>query len=104
MRRRGAESRGHLEQRHILRQELGHVDVHERPQQQHALHLLGVLELQVARRRQHRLDRPHAVVVVVLGGELFRAQSVGGHNLLGQTVVAGGAVAVIIVNNVKGLN
>ena len=48
---------------------------------QNVLCLVFELELEVAGRRQHRLDRPHAVVVVVLGGELLRAQLVCGHNL-----------------------
>lgn len=76
----------HLKQRHVLRQKLCHVDIHQRPQQQNALHLIRVLQLQVPRGSQHRLHRPHAVVVVMLGGQLLRAQTVGGHDLLGQTV------------------
>lgn len=74
----------HLEQRHILSQELGQVDVQQGPEQQDALVLLGVLELEVAGGGEHRLDSAHAVVIVVLRGELLRAQAVGGHDLLGE--------------------
>ena len=37
--------------------------------------------LQVPSGSEYRLDGSHAVVVVVLRGELLRAQPVGGHNL-----------------------
>lgn len=61
----------HLKKRHILCQKLGHVDVHQRPKQQHALVLLWVLQLQIPCCRQHRLHSSHAIVVVVLGGKLL---------------------------------
>lgn len=75
----------YLKQRDILSQELGQVDIQQCPEQQDALVLLWVLELQVAGGREHRLDGPHAVVIVMLGGKLLRAQAVGRHNLLGET-------------------
>ena len=59
-----------------LRKELGQVDVHDGLQQQLSLVLVKVLELQVSSCSQHRLDCPHAVVVVVLGGQQFRAEAV----------------------------
>lgn len=40
--------------------------------------------LQVARGREHRLHGPHAVVVVMLRGQLLRAQAVRGHDFHGQ--------------------
>ena len=40
-----------------------------------------IMYLEVGSGSEHRLYGSHAVVVVVLGGELFRAQSVGGDNL-----------------------
>ena len=76
----------HLKQRNILCEKLGHVDVHQCPEQQHALVLLRVLQLQIPCCRQHRLHSSHTIVIVVLGGQLLGAQTVGGHNLLGQTV------------------
>lgn len=39
------------------------------------------MHLQVASCGQHRLDGPHAVVIVVLGGQLLGAQAVRGHDL-----------------------
>lgn len=76
----------HLKQRHILCQKLGHVYVHQRPQQQNALILLRVLQLQIPCCSQHRLHSSHAVVIVVLGRQLLGAQTVRGHDFLGQTV------------------
>lgn len=38
------------------------------------------VHLEVASGGQHRLDGPHAVVIVVLGGELLRAQAIRGHD------------------------
>lgn len=75
----------HLKKRDILSQELGQVDIKQGPQQQDTLVLLWVLELQVASSSEHRLDSAHAVVIVMLRGELLRAQAVGCHNLLGET-------------------
>lgn len=61
----------YLEQGDILSQELGQVDIEQGPEQEDALVLLRVLELQVAGGGEHGLDRTHAVVVVVLGGQLL---------------------------------
>lgn len=74
----------HLEQRDILSQELGQVDVQQGPEEQDALVLLWVPELEVAGGGEHGLDGTHAIVVMVLRGELLRAQAVGGHDLLGE--------------------
>lgn len=74
----------YLEQRDILSQELGQVDIEQGAEQQDTLVLLRVLELEVAGGGEHGLDRAHAVVVVMLGGQLLRAQAVRRHDLLGQ--------------------
>eukprot|EP00976_Prorocentrum_cordatum_P087389 1186881-Prorocentrum_minimum.AAC.1 len=58
------------------------VHVDDGPQHQHVLVLVGVGALQVAGSAQHGNHGAHAVVVVVLRGELLRAQLVGGHDLL----------------------
>lgn len=75
----------HLKKRDILSQELGQVDVKQGPQEQDTLILFWVLELEVASGSEHRLDSAHAIVIVVLRGELLRAQAVSCHNLLGKT-------------------
>jgi hypothetical protein len=67
-----------------VRQELGQVDVNDRSQHDDVLVLVGILELQVARSGEHRLDGPHAVVVVMLRAQLLRAQAIRGHDLNGQ--------------------
>jgi len=64
-----------------VRQELGQVDVNNGAQHYYVLILIWILELQVTGGGEHRLDGPHAVVVVELTGELFGAQSVRGHDL-----------------------
>lgn len=74
----------YLEQRDILSQELGQVDIEQGAEQQDTLVLLRVLELEVAGGGEHGLDCAHAVVVVMLGGQLLRAQAVRRHDLLGQ--------------------
>ena len=71
----------HLPSTPYLRQEFGQVDIHDGLEQQHRLILLRILQFEVSCCRQHRLDSPHTIVVVVLGGQQFRAQSVGGYNL-----------------------
>jgi len=65
-----------------LRQELGQIDVHDGLEQEDGLVLQRKLQLEVAGGRQHGLDSSHAVVVVRLGGQLFRAQLVRSHDLL----------------------
>ena len=67
-----------------LRQELGQIDVHDGLEQEDGLVLQRKLQLEVAGGRQHGLDSSHAVVVVRLGGQLFRAQLVRSHDLLWQ--------------------
>ena len=47
----------------------------------HCKHYGEHTNLQVAGSSEHRFDGSHAVVVVVLGGELLRAEAVGGHDL-----------------------
>lgn len=73
-----------MKQRQVVAEELREVDVDDRAQHQDVFALVGVLELEVAGRRQHRLDRPHTVVVVTLRRKLFRAQPIRRHDLKGQ--------------------
>jgi len=68
-----------------LCEKLGHVNVHDGLEQQNRLILFGILEFEIAGGRQHRFDSSHAVVVVVLRGQLLRAQLVRRHDLLCQT-------------------
>ena len=70
-----------VEERHVVCQELGQVDVEYAAQDEYVLALVRVLELEVAGGGQHRLDGAHAVVVVVLGRELLGAQLVDGDDL-----------------------
>ena len=76
-----------LKQRKIMGQKLGQVDIIDGPQQEHTLVLLWVLEFQVPCSSKDRLDGPHAIVVVVLGGKLLRTQPVGG-DYLGRQVAS----------------
>eukprot|EP00976_Prorocentrum_cordatum_P062115 1176584-Prorocentrum_minimum.AAC.3 len=66
---------------HVVREELAEVDVDDGAEHEHKLVLVRVLALHVCRRAQYRHHRAHAVVVVVLGGELLGAELVGGDDL-----------------------
>eukprot|EP00968_Pinguiococcus_pyrenoidosus_P027389 scaffold7375_cov268-Pinguiococcus_pyrenoidosus.AAC.39 len=75
-----------LEERQILDGELGEVNVVHRAQHEHALRPAGVvaqLLAQVARRHKNRIHRAHAVVVVLLAGQLLAGQLQHAHELLG---------------------
>ena len=63
-----------LEQRKIVGQKFGHVDVHQPAEEQNLLVVLGEIALEVTRRGDDGLHGAHAVVVVVLRGELFGAE------------------------------
>lgn len=76
----------YLEERCVLLEELGEVAVPEGTNQYHVLILVGVLSLQRPRHHQHRLDRPHPEVVVVLLGQLLTAQLVHLYHLLGEVL------------------
>ena len=54
-----------------LGQEFGQVDIIDGFEEQDRFILVHVLELEVAGSSQHGLDGPHAVVVVVLRGQLL---------------------------------
>lgn len=73
-----------------LGQELGQVDIVDGFEEQNRLVLIHVLQLEVSSCRQHRLHGTHAVVVMMLGRQLLRAQCVGGNNLVGQAAHTGG--------------
>ena len=60
-----------VEKRHVVGEELWDVDVADRAEDEDVLVLLGEGALQIPRRREHRLDGAHPVVVVVLRGELL---------------------------------
>lgn len=81
-----------LEERCVLLEELGEVAVPEGADQHHVLVLVRVLSLQCPRHHQHRFDRPHPEVVVVLLGQLLTAQLVHLDHLLGE--VLGGLEAL----------
>ena len=71
------EVRGYArKQGQILRQELGHIDVIDRPEHQHFFVVIRVLQFQVACCRQNRLNSPHTVVVVMLTRQLFSSGDV----------------------------
>ena len=55
-----------VEKRHIVREELGQVDVPNGPQHEDGLGVVRHCALEVAGRSEHRLDGAHSVVVVVL--------------------------------------
>ena len=76
----------YLEEYGVLSKELGQVGVSECPDEHHVLILVGVLSLECAGHDQHRLDGPHAKVVVVLLRELLTAQLVHLGHLLGQAL------------------
>lgn len=76
----------HLKQWHILWQKLGHVDIHQGSQQQHVFVLIGVLKPEISGCSQHRLHSSHTIIIVVLRGQLLRAQTIRSHDFLGETV------------------
>ena len=65
-----------LEERQVVGEELGQVHVEHRADEHEVLVEIGVGALEPARHHEHRLDRAHAVVVVVLLRELLRAELV----------------------------
>ena len=65
-----------------LSEKLWQVYIIDGPEKKDALLRVRQLQFEVPRSHQHRLDGPHPVVVVVLGGELLRAQPVHCHNLV----------------------
>mmetsp|Transcript_2367 Transcript_2367/g.7837 ORF Transcript_2367/g.7837 Transcript_2367/m.7837 type:complete len:1218 (-) Transcript_2367:3636-7289(-) len=71
-----------VEERQVGCQEAGHVGLAHGADQADILGQLGVAALDAARHDQHRLDLPHAVVVVVLLRELLRAELVHLDHLL----------------------
>ena len=72
-----------LEQRHVLGEELAQVHVDDGPEHQDVFVLIRKPSLEVTRRAKHRHHRAHAVIVVVLGGELLGAELVALHDLRG---------------------
>eukprot|EP00962_Isochrysis_galbana_P010416 scaffold2872_cov112-Isochrysis_galbana.AAC.17 len=70
-----------LEKRHVVGEELGQVDVKNRAEHQDVLILIRKGTLQVAGCSKDGHHSAHAVVVVVLCGQLLRAQFVGLHDL-----------------------
>mmetsp|Transcript_33896 Transcript_33896/g.95223 ORF Transcript_33896/g.95223 Transcript_33896/m.95223 type:complete len:995 (+) Transcript_33896:5050-8034(+) len=67
---------------HVEVQKLRQIHVVDGLQHQDAFVLGRLLALQAARAHEHREDCPHAVVVVLLRGQLLRAERVRGDNLL----------------------
>ena len=67
-----------------LSQEFGQVDIFDGSENQYALILIRVFQLEVSSGSQHGLDGPHPVVVVMLGGEQLGAETVGGDDLARQ--------------------
>lgn len=61
-----SQSTAYLKQRDILSQELGQIDIKQGPEQQDTLILLRVFELQIASGSEHRLDRSHAIIIMML--------------------------------------
>jgi hypothetical protein len=58
-------------------------EIHTEPYQD-VFGLVWKLELEVASSRQHSLDGSHPIIIVELGGQLLRAQAIGGDDLDGQ--------------------
>eukprot|EP00960_Hanusia_phi_P030783 748838-Hanusia_phi.AAC.16 len=73
-----------LEEREVVGEELGDVDVADGSEHQDVFARVLVCLLQVPCRPQHRHHRAHAVVVVSLRRELLAAELVRGDNLSGQ--------------------
>jgi len=73
-----------VEKGHIVRQELGDVDIDNGAQHQHAFLLVGLLQLQVSCCCQYSLDSTHTVIIMVLRGQLFGTKFVSCDNFLRQ--------------------
>mmetsp|Transcript_51 Transcript_51/g.123 ORF Transcript_51/g.123 Transcript_51/m.123 type:complete len:378 (-) Transcript_51:4760-5893(-) len=83
-----------VEERHILRNELGRVHVANRAKQDDILGQFWIGPLERTSLVQHRLDRAQAEVVMVLLGELLHHQVVKGVHLLGEDLGRGEAFSI----------
>jgi len=65
-----------------LGKKLGEIDVHDGLEEEDSLVLVRELEFEVASSRQNGLDGTHAVVIMMLGRQLLRAQLICCNDLL----------------------
>lgn len=80
-----------IEEGQVWGQELGHVDVAKASQHEDVFGVVREGAFEVAARSDRGLDSAHAVVVVVLRGQLLGAELEGGDHLLGEVLRAQGA-------------
>ena len=73
-----------LEKQSILCQELGQIGVSESPDEHHIFRFVRILTFERSSHDQHRLDGSHTKVIMVLLGQLLRAQLVHLGHFLGQ--------------------
>mmetsp|Transcript_43573 Transcript_43573/g.42057 ORF Transcript_43573/g.42057 Transcript_43573/m.42057 type:complete len:300 (-) Transcript_43573:540-1439(-) len=73
------------EERDVMSEELGQIGISDAAEDEDVFSdLLSEFLLEALGGGEDCLDCPHPIVIVVLGGQLLRAESVGGHDLLGQ--------------------